>query len=195
LAKTAAEAATAAARMTGKVVLKIASPDILHKSDAGGVKLNLSGKEKVKKAYRDIISNARAYNPDARIDGVLVSPMVEKGLEVIIGTKIDDQFGPVIMYGLGGVLVEILKDVAFRVLPLTRRSAQRMIAETKSQPILDGVRGEEPYDKKALVNLLLACSEIVEAYPEIQEMDLNPIILHHQGLDIVDARIILKSTP
>ncbi len=193
LAKTAAQAAAAAVRMEGKVVLKIASPDILHKSDVGGVVLNLSGKEKVKRAFREIIGNARAHNPDARIEGVLVSPMVDKGLEVIIGTKMDDQFGPVIMYGLGGVLVEILKDVSFRVLPITRRSAQRMIAETQSQPILDGVRGEKPYDKKALVNLLLVCSEIIEAYPEIQEMDLNPTILHHQGLDIVDARIILKS--
>jgi acyl-CoA synthetase (NDP forming) len=118
--------------------------------------------------------------------------MVGQGIEVIIGTKIDDQFGPVIMYGLGGVMVEILKDVSFRVLPISRRSAQRMIAETKSHPILDGVRGDKPYDKKALVNLLLVCSEIIEAYPQIQEMDLNPVIVHHEGLSIVDARILLK---
>jgi acyl-CoA synthetase (NDP forming) len=111
---------------------------------------------------------------------------------VIIGTKIDDQFGPVIMYGLGGVMVEILRDVSFRVLPISRRSAQRMIAETKSHPILDGARGDKPYDKKALVNLLLVCSEIIEAYPQIQEMDLNPVIIHHKGLSIVDARILLK---
>jgi acetyltransferase len=96
------------------------------------------------------------------------------------------------MCGLGGVLVEILKDVSFRVLPISRRSAQRMIAETKSHPILDGVRGEAPYDKKALVNLLLVCSEIIEAYPQIQEMDLNPVVVHHEGLSIVDARILLK---
>ena len=194
LAINADEAAEAAARFGGKVVLKIASPDILHKSDAKGVKLNLSGKETVKKAFREIVKNAKAYKADARIEGVLVSPMAAKGIEVIIGTKIDDQFGPVIMYGLGGVLVEILKDVSFRVLPISRRSAQRMIAETKSHPILDGVRGQPPFDKKALINLLLTCSEIIEAYPQIQEMDLNPVIVHHKGLSIVDARILLKGS-
>ncbi|MGD9310233.1 MAG: acetate--CoA ligase family protein, partial [Desulfosarcina sp.] len=187
LATTANAAAQTAAAMGGKVALKIVSPDILHKSDAKGVQLNLSGKERVKKAFREIIKNAKAYRADAHIEGVLISPMVGKGAEVIIGTKIDDQFGPVIMCGLGGVLVEILKDVSFRVLPISRRSAQRMIAETKSHPILDGVRGEAPYDKKALVNLLLVCSEIIEAYPQIQEMDLNPVVVHHEGLSIVDA--------
>ncbi len=192
LATTEDAAADAAAGIGGKVVLKIASPEILHKSDAKGVQLNLSGREKVKKAFREIIKNAKAYKPDARIDGVLISPMVGQGIEVIIGTKIDDQFGPVIMYGLGGVMVEIIKDVSFRVLPISRRSAQRMIAETKSHPILDGVRGDKPYDKKALVNLLLVCSEIIEAYPQIQEMDLNPVIIHHEGLSIVDARILLN---
>ena len=192
LAKTAQAAADAASAMGGKVVLKIASPDILHKSDAKGVQLNLSGRDKVKKAFREIINNAKAYKADARIEGVLVSPMVGQGIEVIIGTKIDDQFGPVIMYGLGGVMVEILKDVSFRVLPIPRRSAQRMIAETKSHPILDGVRGDKPYDKKALVNLLVTCSEIIESYPQIQEMDLNPVIIHHEGLSVVDARILLK---
>jgi acetyltransferase len=192
LAATANEAAQMSAAMGGKVVLKIASPDILHKSDAKGVMLNLSGKERVRKAFKEILNNAKAYRPGARIEGVLVSPMADKGIEVIIGTKIDDQFGPVIMYGLGGVLVEILKDVSFRVLPISRRSAQKMIAETKSHPILDGVRGEQPYDKKALVNLLLTCSEIIEAYPQIEEMDLNPVIVHHEGLSIVDARILLK---
>ena len=192
LAATADEAGEAAAAMGGKVVLKIASPEILHKSDAKGVMLDLSGKERVKKAFREIVKNAKAYRPDARIEGVLVSPMAAKGVEVIIGTKIDDQFGPVIMYGLGGVLVEIIKDVSFRVLPISRRSAQKMIAETKSHPILDGVRGGQPHDKKALVKLLLTCSEIIEAYPQIQEMDLNPVIVHHDGLSIVDARILLQ---
>jgi acetyltransferase len=194
IATTEDAAAEAAAVMGGKVVLKIASPDILHKSDAKGVQLNLSGKDQVKKAFREIIKNAKAYKVDARIEGVLISPMVGKGIEVIIGAKIDDQFGPVIMYGLGGIMVEIIKDVSFRVLPISRRSAQRMIAETKSHPILDGARGDNPYDKKALVNLLLVCSEIIEAYPQIQEMDLNPVVIHHDGLSIVDARILLKPT-
>ena len=188
-------AADAAARLGGEVALKIVSPDILHKSDAKGVQLSLSGKQRVKNAFREIVDHARAYRADARIEGVLVAPMVPPGIEVIIGTKIDDQFGPVIMYGWGGIMVEIIKDVSFRVLPISRRSAQQMIAETKSHPILDGVRGGRPYDQKALVNLLLTCSEIVEAYPRIQEMDLNPVIVHHAGLSVVDARILLKTTP
>jgi acyl-CoA synthetase (NDP forming) len=193
LAKTAVEAADAATRLGGEVAMKIVSPDILHKSDAKGVMLGLSGKLRVKNAFREIAKNAREYQADARIEGVLVSPMVSAGVEVIIGTKIDDQFGPVIMYGWGGIMVEIIKDVSFRVLPISRRSAQRMIAETKSHPILDGARGGQPYDRKALVNLLLTCSEIIESYPRIAEMDLNPVIVHHDGLSVVDARILLKS--
>ncbi|MCF8051476.1 MAG: acetate--CoA ligase family protein [Desulfobacterales bacterium] len=192
LASSPIEAAEAAEAMGGPVVLKIVSPDILHKSDAGGVKVNLAGQKQVQSAYRQIMKNAKAYNPAADIRGVLVSPMAQRGVEVIIGTKTDDQFGPVIMYGLGGVMVEILKDVSFRVLPISRRSARKMIEETKSAPILAGVRGEPPYDKKALVELLLLCSEVMESYPEIEEMDLNPVIVHHEGLSIVDARIILK---
>ncbi|MFH1982060.1 MAG: acetate--CoA ligase family protein [Pseudomonadota bacterium] len=192
LAKTPDEAAEAVSKIGRKAVLKIASPDILHKSDADGVRLDISTKEQARKAFREVVKSAKKYKADARIEGVLISPMAQKGVEVIIGTKIDDQFGPVIMYGLGGVMVEILKDVAFRVLPIKRWSAQKMIEQTKSYPILAGVRGDKPYDKKALVNLLLCCSEIIEAYPEIQEMDLNPVIVHHTGLDIVDARILLK---
>ena len=119
--------------------------------------------------------------------------MAKPGAEVIIGTKIDPQFGPVIMYGLGGIMVEILKDVAFRVLPISPTSARKMIAETKSYPILDGARGTPALDKKALQRLLLLCSEIVESYPQIQEMDLNPVIVHQKGVSVVDVRIILKS--
>ncbi|MBW1751398.1 MAG: acetate--CoA ligase family protein, partial [Deltaproteobacteria bacterium] len=112
--------------------------------------------------------------------------------EVIIGAKTDEQFGPVLMYGLGGVMVEILQDVSFRVVPISRRSAKKMIEETKSYPILNGVRGQPAYDKKALEDLLLICSEVVETYPEIYEMDLNPVILYEKGFSIVDVRIILN---
>ncbi|SLM32832.1 SucC2 [Desulfamplus magnetovallimortis] len=178
--------------INGKVVLKIVSPDILHKSDAGGVKVDLETEEDVRSAYQKIIENAKNYNPDADIRGVLVSPMVTSGLEVIIGTKIDDLFGPVIMYGLGGIMVEIMKDVTFWVLPISERSARKMIEKTRSSVILDGVRGQPGYDKKALKKLLLICSELIESYPEIEEMDLNPVILNHQGVNVVDARIILK---
>jgi acetyltransferase len=119
--------------------------------------------------------------------------MAAEGVEVIIGTKYDDQFGPVIMYGLGGIMVEILRDVSFRVIPLSPTGARKMIEETKSFPILNGSRGKPPLDKKAITKLLMLCSEIVEAYPQIAEMDLNPVIVHQKGLSIVDARIILKS--
>jgi acetyltransferase len=172
--------------------MKISSPDILHKSDAGGVRLGLNAEEGIRRAFNEIIDNAKKYNPEADIRGIHMAPMAPKGVEVIIGTKIDDQFGPVIMYGLGGVMVEILKDVSFRVLPISRNSAKQMIEETKSAPILNGVRGQRPSDKNALIRLLLTCSDLVEAYPEIQEMDLNPVIVHENGISIVDARIILK---
>jgi acetyltransferase len=193
LAKNADEAAKIAAEVDGDVVLKIVSPNILHKTEAGGVRVKLHTQKEVRQAYRDIIQNARNYNPDADIRGVLVSPMAAEGVEVIIGTKYDDQFGPVIMYGLGGIMVEILRDVSFRVIPLSPSGARKMIEETKSFPILNGSRGKPPLDKKAISKLLMLCSEIVEAYPQIAEMDLNPVIVHQSGLSVVDARVILKS--
>lgn len=193
LAKNADAAVAAAKKIGGPVVLKIVSPDILHKSDAGGVRLNLVDEADIRAAYEDILQNAAAYKPDADVQGVLVSPMARRGLEVIIGTKIDDQFGPIIMFGLGGIMVEILKDVSFRVLPISERSARKMMEDIKSAAILDGVRGEPAYDKKALKSTLLLCSELIESYPEIKEMDLNPIIVYENGINIVDARIILKN--
>jgi acetyltransferase len=193
LAQTADEAIEFAKKIGGDVVLKIVSPDILHKSDAGGVKIKLRTDKEIRKAFDEIIINARDFNPHADIRGVLVSPMAPEGVEIIVGTKYDDQFGPVIMYGLGGIMVEILKDVAFRVLPITPTDAKRMIQETKSYPILSGARGKPPLDQKSIRKLLLLGSEIVEAYPEIMEMDLNPIIVHETGMSIVDARIILKA--
>jgi len=192
VAKDKDEAWQIAKKIKGNVVLKIVSPDILHKSDARGVKLNLASEKEVKKGFQQIIKNAKAYSPDADIRGVLVAPMAQKGLEIIIGTKTDEQFGPVIMYGLGGIMVEIMKDVTFWVLPVSPTSCKKMLEDTKSSVLLDGVRGEKGYDKKALRKLISMCSELIESYPEIEEMDLNPVILHEQGLDVVDARIILK---
>jgi acetyltransferase len=193
LARTAQDAVRIAKKIGGEVVLKVVSPDILHKSDAGGVRLNLKSDDNVREAFNSIMQSTAQYNPNADIRGVIVSPMASKGIEVIIGTKVDDQFGPVIMYGLGGILVEVIKDVAFRVLPLSERAARKMIEETKSYPLLNGFRGESNYDKKALKALLLLCSDMIESYPQIQEMDLNPVIVHEKGVSIVDARIILKS--
>jgi len=182
----------ASSERKARVVLKIVSPDILHKSDACGVKLNLSSEHEVRKGFQQIIKSANAYNPEADIRGVLVAPMAQKGLEIIIGTKIDEQFGPVIMYGLGGIMVEIMKDVTFWVLPVNPTSCKKMLEDTRSSILLDGVRGHKGYDKKTLRKLLSMCSELIESYPEIEEMDLNPVILYEKGLDVVDARIILK---
>jgi acetyltransferase len=193
LARSADEAVEITAKTDGDVVLKIVSPDILHKTEAGGVQVKLRTEKEIRQAYKEIIASAKKYAPDADIRGVLVSPMAAEGVEVIIGTKYDDQFGPVIMYGLGGIMVEILKDVAFRVIPLSSGGAKKMIEETKSFPILNGSRGKPPLDKKAIAKLLILCSEMVVAYPDIAEMDLNPVIVHQQGLSIVDARVILKS--
>jgi acyl-CoA synthetase (NDP forming) len=192
LAKTGDEAVSFAETVDGEVAMKIVSPDILHKSDARGVKLKLKTEDEVRNAFDEIVDNAKRYNEKADIRGILVSPMAKEGVEVIIGTKIDDQFGPIIMFGLGGVLVEILRDVSFRVLPLSPAASKRMLKEIKSYSILDGARGKPPCDKKALSKLLLICSEIVEAYPDIHEMDLNPVIVYEKGLSVVDARIILK---
>lgn len=192
LTRTADEAAAMAADCGGEAALKIVSPDILHKTDAGGVRLNVTGEGAVRQAFEEIVGNARRYRPDADIRGVMVSPMAPPGLELIIGTKIDDQFGPVIMFGLGGVMVEVLRDVAFRVLPISPRSARKMMEDVRSIAILNGVRGNPPYDKTAIARVLLQCSEMIESYPEIAEMDLNPVIAYEKGVRIVDARVILK---
>ncbi len=192
LATTADEAVQAYEKIGNPVVLKIVSPDILHKSDTGGVRLNLKTGGEVRQAFAEIIESVRHYDFEADIRGVMVTPMERSGLEVIIGTKIDDQFGPVIMFGLGGVMVEFLKDVSFRVLPISPRTAGRMMENIRAAPLLKGFRGYPPCDKIALRRLLLICSEIVEAYPEIAEMDLNPVIAYENGARIVDARIILR---
>jgi len=192
LAETADDAVRFAKIIGKPVAMKIVSPDIIHKSEAKGVRLRIKTEEDARGAFDSIMKNAQKYRPGADIRGILVSPMAEPGLEVIIGTKIDEQFGPVIMYGLGGIMVEILQDVSFRVVPISRRSAKKMIEDTKSYPILEGVRGQAPRDRKALEDLLLICSEVMEAYPEILEMDLNPVIVHEQGLSIVDVRILLN---
>jgi acetyltransferase len=156
------------------------------------VRVGLRTEAQVRKAFREIVQSARHFNPSAELRGVMVSPMAPEGLEVIIGTKLDDQFGPVIMFGIGGVLVEILKDVTFHVLPLSPTSARKMIRDIKSTALLDGFRGSPPRDRKALAKLLLTCSEVIEAYPQIQEMDLNPVRIYEHGLTVIDARILLK---
>jgi acetyltransferase len=193
LASTADEAVAIAAACRQSVALKICSPDILHKSDVGGIRLGVHGAERVRDAFDAVVSNARTHNPSAEIRGCVVSPMAESGTEVIIGTKVDAQFGPVLMFGIGGILVEVVKDVVFRVLPVTRHGARKMLSEVRSAAILNGFRGEPAVDREALVELLLTVARLVEAYPRIREMDLNPVVLHKKGLSVVDARILLEN--
>ncbi|EBA16811.1 predicted Acetyl-CoA synthetase [Roseobacter sp. SK209-2-6] len=175
------------------MAMKIVSQDILHKSDAGGVKLRVSGEPALRADYREILANARAYNPDADVHGVLIAPMAEPGVEVIIGVVHDPMFGPVLMFGLGGIFVEVMKDVSFRALPMSRADAQEMVEEIQSSKVLDGVRGGLPVDKLALVDLMMKVSQLALAHPEIKEIDLNPVILRSDGYDIADARMILNS--
>lgn len=174
------------------VAMKIVSPDILHKSDAGGVALSLEGEPALAAAYADIMYSASVYDAHARIEGVLVTPMAAKGVEVIVGLMRDPTFGPVLMFGLGGVFVEILEDVAFRAAPLSRHDAASMIDQLKAGKVLEGVRGAESVDKDALIELLLGVSGLMEAYPHIAELDLNPVIAYPDGYAVVDARIILE---
>ena len=173
------------------VAMKVVSKDILHKSDAGGVKLNLQGRDALRAAYADITASCRAYQADADIAGVLLTPMVPKGVEVIIGVSRDPIFGPVMMFGLGGIFVEILEDIAFRSIPLSRQDAKSMVNQIKAHKILEGARGAAGVDKAALVALILKVASLVEAHPEIAEIDLNPLMAYPDGYAVVDARMIL----
>ncbi|GGX82402.1 acyl-CoA synthetase [Litchfieldella qijiaojingensis] len=175
------------------LAMKVVSKDILHKSDAGGVKLNLRGEPALIEAYTAIMESCRTHVPDAEIEGVLVTPMARKGVEVIVGVSRDPIFGPVLMFGLGGIFVEVLEDVAFRAIPLSRHDARSMVAQIKARKILSGVRGEAAIDQDALVDLLLKISSLVEAYPELGELDLNPVIAYSDGYAVVDARVIVNS--
>ena len=191
LATSKKEAVEAAKKLGYPVVLKIVSPQITHKSDVGGVKLNLDSDQAVGDAFDAVTAAARRAAPDATIAGVSVQRMAEPGIEVIMGVSTDAQFGPVLMFGLGGVLVEVLKDVAFRVIPITPRDARQMVREIQGYPLLEGYRGQEPADVEALEKLLLGLSQFVEQHPEIEELDLNPVFAYPKGALAVDARIVV----
>ena len=194
MVRSADELATAAVRFGARALaMKIVSPQILHKSDAGGVRLDLRGETALREAFATIMASCRAYDAAADLQGVLLAPMAVKGVELIVGVVRDPIFGPVLMCGLGGVLVEVLEDVAFRSLPITRADADSMLAQLRGRAILDGVRGEPPVDREALIALLLSVSALIGAYPQIHELDLNPVIAHAGGVTLVDARILLES--
>jgi len=192
LAKTQKEAASMSQRIGFPVVLKITSPDVVHKSDSGGVKVGLSNASEVKKAYDDILRSVKKKHPRALIHGISVQKMARPGTEVIIGTSKDPQFGPVIMFGLGGIFVEVLKDVSFRVIPVNRKDAQEMIQEIKGFPLLRGYRGREPASIPALIAMILKVSKFMNENSQIREMELNPIFAYRNRALAVDARIILE---
>jgi acetyl-CoA synthetase (ADP-forming) len=185
------DAVEAANRIGYPIVLKIISPQILHKSDAGGVIIGIENEQEVRDSYDRIINNSKAYNTDAEITGILVQEMAPKGTEIIIGATIDPTFGPTIMFGLGGIFVEILEDVSFRIVPIELADAREMIKEIKAYKILEGARNTPPSDQKTLADILVKVSNMLIECPEIRELDINPILAYPDSAKIVDARIIM----
>ncbi len=183
LAKSEKEAVDAARKMGYPVALKIVSPEIEHKTDVGGVKVNIRNDESLALAYRDVVQSAAGK----KIDGVLVQKMARKGVELIIGGKKDPQFGHMMVLGLGGIYVEIFRDVSARICPLISSDVEEMVSELKSHPLLEGARGKKPINKKALQQLILKACNFMQK-EDIKEMDLNPVVFDDQGCDIVDAR-------
>jgi acyl-CoA synthetase (NDP forming) len=189
VASTPLEAKEASVRLGFPVAAKIVSPDVIHKSDVGGVLLNLKDEAEVEKAFSKIKSICESGN--YHFDGVLIESMAPLGTETIIGAKRDPQFGPVILFGLGGIFVEIFKDVSFRVAPITREDAAEMISELKALPLLKGVRGRKPSDIDALISSLMKVSDMMMKEDKIKELDLNPTLSYERGCRVVDARVIL----
>lgn len=176
------------------VAMKIASPDIVHKSDAGGVRLKINSLEKARKAFEEIIKNSKKFDPTARLEGVLVEQMAGGGVEVILGATRDPKFGPMCMFGLGGIFVEALKDVTFRLAPMSELSAENMIRSIKAYKVLQGIRGNLPADIEAAKDCILRLSQMVSDHPEIKELDINPLIVYPegQGCVVADSRILLS---
>lgn len=191
VARQPSQAADIADKVQYPVVLKIVSPDILHKTEAGGVLLDLNSREQVANGFSLIMEKVRGYNEKARIIGVLVQHMAPKGVEVIVGGLRDSQFGPTVLFGLGGIFVEVLKDASFRVAPISELDSREMVEEIRGHSILEGARGQPSADEAAVRGILQAASTIMMENDAIQQMDLNPVIVYPKGANIVDARIIL----
>ncbi|WP_292484168.1 acetate--CoA ligase alpha subunit [Methanohalobium sp.] len=188
------EAIKACKQIGYPVVMKIVSPDISHKTDVGGVRLNLKNADDVERAYHTMMADVYRYMPDADITGVQVQEMVSGGKEVIIGMNQDVQFGPLLMFGMGGIYVELLKDVSFNVAPINRDEAKHMISSIKTYPILAGIRGEKPYDINSVADTLIKISQLVNDFPQILELDINPLIVlpDNQGCVAMDLRLTLR---
>jgi len=176
------------------VAMKIASPDIVHKSDVGGVRLKINSLAQARKAFEEIIENAKKFEPAARLEGVLVEQMAGDGVEVILGATRDPKFGPMCMFGLGGIFVEALKDVTFRLAPMSELSAENMIRSIKAYKVLRGIRGNPPADIDGVKDCILRLSQMVSDHPEIKELDINPLIVYPegQGCVVADSRILLS---
>ncbi len=194
LAESADDAVAFADRMGFPVVLKIVSPDIVHKTDAGGVRVGLASAAQVRSAYTSIVANARSYDPDARIQGVQVQQMVPAGTEVIVGSVTDPTFGKVVAFGLGGVLVEVLKDITFRLAPASHTDALDMLDSIRAAEILRGVRGGAAVDRDALADVVVRVSQLAADFPHIAEVDLNPVFATAEGVMAADVRILLTDT-
>ncbi len=199
-AATADEAVAKSKEVGFPVVLKILSKDVLHKSDAGGVKLNLKSEEEVRKAFDEIMENAKKYGEKKGITidlsrGVFITDFAEQGTEVIVGVTRDPQFGHALMFGLGGIFVEVLKDVTFRLIPMEEIDAREMINEIKAVKILEGIRGQAPRDVDALVEIIMKVSKMIDENPEITELDCNPTFVYEKGKGalVVDARILIEN--
>jgi acetyl-CoA synthetase (ADP-forming) len=192
VAKTVDEAVKFAEELGYPVVLKIVSPDVIHKFDVGGVVLNLQSRWEVQKAFNQILESVKRHASNVKILGITVQEMVPASTEVIVGAVKDPQFGPALMFGLGGIFVEVLKDVTFRVAPINEMEAREMITEIKAYPILKGYRGLPSVDIETIVQILVNTSRFVMRHPEIKELDLNPVVTYEKGAKTVDARIILE---
>jgi len=192
------EAVKIASQIGYPVVLKIASPDILHKTDVGGVKVGLDNPNDVRDAYELMTYRAQRYVPEARLWGCQVQEMVPAGgLEILVGMNRDPQFGPLVTFGLGGIYVETLKDVTFRIAPFSSQDAENMLREIRTHALLDGVRGQPAVDKSAIIETLLRIGQLVQDFPEIVELDINPLIVYpeEQGAISIDMRLVLSREP
>jgi len=191
LARTIEEATSCSKDIGYPVVLKIVSPNVIHKSDVGGVILNLKTAKEVEEGYKTILTNVRKLQPNAEVVGILVQEMAPQSTEVIVGAIKDKQFGQTIMFGLGGIFVEILKDVSFRITPVTKQEAKIMITEIKAYEVLKGYRNQPPSDIDAIAEIITNTSKLVTNHEKIEELDLNPIMTYEKGAKTVDARILL----
>lgn len=194
LATTTAEAVEIADALGYPVAMKAMAREIVHKSDAGIISLDVDSAAAVEEAWDDLLANATEYDPDATVDGVLVTPMAPPGIEVIVGVNRDPQFGPVVMFGLGGIFVEVLEDVSLRVAPIDALTAEEMIAEIDGHPLLQGARGADPVDIDALCDVIVAVSELAMDLP-VEELDLNPVFAYPDGALAIDASMVVREWP